>query len=248
LPVRLYILGTVITLGVLSQVSSRWSGASLSTPVAGWFIGVTGLVMTTLLVSISERAEWGSRVLGAVPTSPLLRRVAFIFYSGAVGGVLFCVLVFAACGVLAMLMVQTGSVDLVAAVETIRGCTLLGLYGFAYALTALFMRHRLNLPGLSTWAVALVLMALGTLVPFFIAFLVNERGWEHVNPLLFVTVPFWWIGDRTNGNIGWTAAWIGAIVALAINIPWFLARFRLFKRPAAVSRQTDGSPLTNAAA
>jgi hypothetical protein len=58
----------------------------------GW--GMVGCILFSLqfAISVCERDGWGARVARRIPRSPLLRVPAFIFYSGAAGGIAFGVI------------------------------------------------------------------------------------------------------------------------------------------------------------
>ncbi len=52
------------------------------------------------VISFGERDAWSLRVSRKIPRSYLLRPIAFLFYSGSAGGMLWCALIFAATAII----------------------------------------------------------------------------------------------------------------------------------------------------
>ena len=87
LPVRLYALLLTAASGAAAYAWARHVRAA--PPVYIWMVFGVALAATHMQVAVSERDRWGPRVARAIPRRAWLRPAAFVFYSGAAGGVPF---------------------------------------------------------------------------------------------------------------------------------------------------------------
>lgn len=103
---RLFLVFTWVIMGAgCLAVSLFWSWGPWvrGLPVAVWAGCSVLLFCLQMLISTNERDSWGPRVTRTIPRWPLLRLLAFLFYSGSAGGVLLSVI----CSALSLLAVST---------------------------------------------------------------------------------------------------------------------------------------------
>lgn len=203
-------------------------------PVLAWLIITVIIGCATMLVSVSERDTWGARLRGMIPRNFVLRRLAFMFYSGASGGVAWTVITVGATvavawwwGVNFSSFGSHGDLN-----ECLDTCTPMMLYFFAYSMTAMLIRRRL----LSTWitpnntyALALILMAIGTVAPLAIGWIVSGQSFYRMPAEYYLTMPFvMFVNDHVRETAWWFAGvWAGGIAVM--SLPWFFARTRQFQ-------------------
>ena len=196
LPVRLYM--TILWLAIAAAAFGATVYYGTHAPVAGWVFQATPILLLAVLITISERDDWGPRIARSIPKNRLLRPFAFLLYSGNAGGSLWAVLMLALTlggawfwaeqGLYASSGFGTGALF-----DVLDIFIPLSLYVVAYGLTALLIRRtplRDALPPSSTYALALVLMAVGTIAPFVLALLVSRSPWYELSRDWFITVPF----------------------------------------------------------
>lgn len=110
----------------------------------------------------------------------------------------------------------------------------LTLYAIAYLLTALFLRRTilgwLIIP-VNTYALALIMMAAGSIVPFVILLLMTDGKFNRQSDWLMITVPFSVLdGEGTREQWRFSAIW--AAVIGAITLPWIVMKWLAFCRTA----------------
>jgi hypothetical protein len=196
--VRLVMLLYIVGLGVACFLFS--AALNSYTPLATW-VTIAGLLgCLQLFISVNERERLGPRVRRAIPNSGLLRPLAFLFYSGSAGGVIFSTLVLLStvgAGVLALAL--HGDMDVVPPtmsgsymssvgggsswgapwlmVTQLRFAVLMGLYTYCYCLTAVLVRNVLlrgQLKPSFTWLPVLLLVGLGSVGPALIRYFVDQ--------------------------------------------------------------------------
>jgi hypothetical protein len=142
-----------------------------------WAWGAFGFITIVLLSASGERETWGRRVTRRIPSNPLLRALAFPFYSGAAGGTLWACGMFAA--TIAAFHFAAGRVPHATFSTPISPARLIeratwqiiagALCVIGYALTAVRLHRRYlarRIAQKHTWAVAFVLLLVfGIVVP-----------------------------------------------------------------------------------
>jgi hypothetical protein len=255
LPVRFYVLaGWLVTGGVAALLTRRFREPI---PLYMWMGTVVSLLCAQVLTSINEREQWGPRVARSIPQRWWLRGPAFLLYSGAGGGVLFSVLLLVLTIALPSLALGHWSdffthfprFEIEFGRRITLAMVLMALYTFDYCMTAVFLRsaflHGVVKP-LFTWVLALLLGALGFLLPFPLLFLFNNEGLRgHVNPWWYITNPFvtiyyymteWDNAWRTNfflGGLWFLGGW--AALAMLLCLPWMVRQMRRFHPPERVA-------------
>lgn len=209
---RGYILAVVVLLGA-AALYLGWKETHFRY-LQPWLIASAGLCCVQLFISINEREHLGPRIVRTIPRSPLLRPLAFLFYSGAAGGVVFCVLLLSACVALALTLTTWvnpptelgttraglgwyGEIDLLFGA---RFGVLAGLYTLCFCLTGIFLRAwvlreqvRQNL----TWMVVVLLVGVGSMGPYVVAYFAapelllpeqTDRTWLWTNPFYTIDI------------------------------------------------------------
>src|SRR5207247_851570 len=87
LPMRIFMIGFTLVSGALFGyvcfVTQHEELAQM------WLLVMGFLIFFSLVIAINERERWSPRVARTIPRNWLLRPFAFLFYSGAAGGLLF---------------------------------------------------------------------------------------------------------------------------------------------------------------
>lgn len=248
LPVRLVTLLVWAGLYVIARVCAHVIGGE--GPIHLWAWVSTGLLFLSLFIGISERDAWTPRVARTIPASPVLRVLAFFFYSGSAGGVAFAMLMLALTLLLGFPPDPYGGrlmhgLDFLNDRET---AGLLTLYMFCYALSAVFLTRtvlRGRLKNIYTWAIAFLLMGVGGSMPIVAYVLLPEdRGYERRHEHFWLAGnPLSAVGDTENMAFyyGLTVCW--AVVLVLVCSPWFFGQLRRFKRPAALPAPLRRKPI-----
>ena len=244
LPVRIFITAAWLVTGIGAAI---WSiGVDEFVPI--WVWGVLHIILhsISLFIAISEREHLGWRVRRTIPRRWLLRPPAFLFFSGAAGGVAWSTLIMALTilsmigWLLAFPHMETGDEMIHIAVLAV-----LGLYIFSYVLAASLIRRNFlaaRVANVYTWVIALVLLGITTTIIPLILFFCYGKWEEH------------WLVASPLGSILFTKSEVvplSLIVASfctvfigALSLPWFFRQFINFRPPrekAASGSQTDES-------
>ena len=244
LPVRIFVTATWLLTGGGAAI---WSiGVNDFAPIMVWATLQIFLHSIGLFIAVSERESLGQRVHRTIPRRWVIRPLAFLFYSGAAGGVAWSSIIIALTVLSAVewLIVfphmETGD-------EMLRlgPLAVLGLYTFSYVLAASLIRRNFlsdRITGAYTWMIALVLLGITTaIIPLILFFFYGkwEENWLVASPLgsfLFTeseVVPFSLI------IASFCAVFIGVL-----SLPWFVRQFNDFRPPiekAASNPQTNES-------
>ena len=244
LPVRIFVTATWLLTGGGAAI---WSiGVNDFAPIMVWATLHIFLHSIGLFIAVSERESLGQRVRRTIPRRWVIRPLAFLFYSGAAGGVVWSTLIItltvlsAVEGLIVFPHMDTGD-----EMQVIGALAVLGLYTFSYVLGASLIRRRFlsdRITGAYTWMIALVLLGITTaIIPLILFFFYGkwEENWLVASPLgsfLFTeseVVPFSLI------IASFCAVFIGAL-----SLPWFVRQFNDFRPPiekAASNPQTNES-------
>ena len=147
-------------------------------PMVIW--GLVGTIWFSLqmIIATSERDEWGPRVARTIPRSAPRRALAFLFYSGAGGGLLF--------GALGCLASIAGMVIAIRAYlsidiereQPVELASLIAAYTYCYCLSGILVRRLLAKSHFRigfTWLLSGILFGLGSAIPFILAFAIFEH-------------------------------------------------------------------------
>ena len=238
-PVRLFLTACWLpSLGV--AVAASWL-LSASEPMEVWLQAMAWVLGLGALVVVSAPDQPSYRVLREVPARGLGRVWAFLTSSSAAGGlcwVLLMVLATAAAGlgVGELVPVSGGSIFHGSGkpngiqVGTFVASSFV-LYLVAYSVTAQLLLRALRLkrfPPKVTWAMAILLLCAGSLLPVLVFLLLGATGrleWALLlNPFAAFDEDVRDLAVLLSG--GWVA------VVLALNGSWLLSRWRSFRPPA----------------
>jgi hypothetical protein len=217
----------------------------------GWMLALFLIHMT---IGISEREQLGPRVARTIPRNGTLRVLAFLFYSGAAGGILFSVLL--------------GTFVLIAAPVTIRlmnarflasglpsshdpwhpafVMTVIALYIYSFSLLGVLIRRLLLRNRLRTgftWLLSLIAFAVGCAVPYLFILTIpqNSVQFERDHKWLTLTNPIaaaFAAGDPTGyaTQAGFDDVVLGFVTVCAAGLtlcclPWALRQIENFRPP-----------------
>jgi hypothetical protein len=232
-PVRLYLTACWLLGGGLALGWCVRTGQSDGMGV--WTYSTFALLVPALLVTISNSDQFSFRVRRKIPGSRLKRWGAFLCFNGAAGGLCWLVLLALATGAIAfraMARLPGGALD----DDDWRKLITLALYVFAYSLTALFLHRTFfpQRPAKLAGLLAVLLVAGWALLPPAILFFINELSWKTVDSLQLgniFNVEF----NRDSGHVVYheyfAAGWL--LLAVALNLKWFLRQLQNFHPPAA---------------
>jgi hypothetical protein len=263
LPVRVFLAVCWALLGAGAYLTGFYADTVVHLdPVSYWVLGSCLLLSVQLCVSICERERWGPRVARSVPRRPELRLPAWLFYTGAAGGVTFTTLLAAATlggaytwveGQARLSSLPPGEGERARAL--IESMTVLYLYCYCYGLSAVLVRtHALagQLRPAFTWLVALLLVGLASSVPAVIAYIafseqmrMNTDGgwWKLPNPFLGVyeisASSTWGGGNRDFRELCYWFLCSWAVLVTALAMPWYVAQLHRFHPPARRKRPPE---------
>ena len=253
LPVR---VNTTICFLVAAAIPLLWEyfagtpGSGVTEKISAIF-GLP-LLAVCLIVCVSSHDKLSLRIRRTIPTTPFKRAVAFVFYSGAAGGLVWCALL-AGCILGLGMLSFTGFAF---APRSIRSITPGGhdwlvfasiiAYFFAYALTGLYLHRRFwptrppKLAGIAAVIVPLLFGVIPTLVLFFLNRFTSTSLDQFMPGNIFNL--FVQSGANAGSHLITAAAWL--TVMLILNAPWFFRQFAAFKNylPAG-EKAADGSTL-----
>jgi len=221
LPVRAY-----VTLGWSLAGLGLWAWSLRGSPgnwLEGWYSLSLMLFLPALVVGVCGPEGLGPRLRRQLPRHPLLRSLAFPFWSGAVSGLVWASAMIAFSIGIGLAAGRGGSTTSWA--ETSTG---LAAYGLAYCLAGLALRRRFFNHVLSpgrTWIPVLLLAALGTLLPPALALLVLPRGAAGLWLLPSLIAPF----DEELRGATPAAGFAAAAFFTAVNLRWLKRQILDFK-------------------
>ena len=239
LPVRVFITAVWLLTGIVAVI---WSiGVDDFLPI--WVWGGLHVLLHSigLFIAINEREHLGGRVRRTIPRRWLLRPPAFLFYSGAAGGVAWSTLVIALTilsmigWLLAFPHMETGDEMIHIAVVAV-----LGLYIFSYVLAASLIRRTFlpdRVTNSYTWVIALVLLGITTtIIPLILFFCYGkwEENWLVASPLGSILFSEGEVVVLSLIVAGFCTVFIGAL-----SLPWFFRQFNAFRPP--IEKAASGS-------
>jgi hypothetical protein len=248
---RIYI--TVIwILGGL--VGLAWFLQSGTTPPLFTWLNLTFVLMIfSLLVTISNSDQLSARVRRDIPRPPLKRAVAFLFFNGAAGGlvwvILICVATFFAAGIISSFVgsaatpmpharpvmsrfffARSAPATVDASYFSNRAAIL--AYAFDYALMALFIHRKFlsRRPPKIAGLIAILLAGLWAVAPSVILFFLNQLNWNSVEKFQFGNV-FNVFGTRDDErriyHLYFSFGWL--VLMLVLNAKWFARQIKNFR-------------------
>jgi hypothetical protein len=252
LPLRIYLTVAWLLGGGLSVLWVRHArDARLLLP---WAI-VTGLLLIgALLIVISSHDELSLRVRRRIPRTKRNRVLAFLFFNGAAGGlvwiVLLCGLTFGATALALGWIDSTLGYQSLSTTDLHNSIVIYGamaMYLLACSLTALFIQRRFfgRRPPRLTGALALMIPGALAVGPNLVLFFLNRLTWTSVERLQLGNVFNLFVVNEPahrNAHLIFAGSWL--LIALTLNARWFVrqvSRFQPLERPAAAAPHTGGT-------
>lgn len=240
-PTRVFL---TICWAVYGAVFAAWASAmGRNELILGWCIGSGTALIVIFGLVLAERESWSPRVRRTIPANPAGRLIAWLFYTGSAGGVIWVCLLAAATLLIAATTMESfsavgygsrGSYDF--ARDLLRGLSLAMLFTWCYGMSGLFLR-RMFLPRtapLVSTVLGLVVMGLGASLPMLASFFIyNDQIRFYELPLWFViTNPFIVVADlsyadQTPTITAFLMVW--AILGLIANGRWFSQQWNGFR-------------------
>jgi hypothetical protein len=241
LPVRIYI--TIIWLlgGLLSFEWVAQTGEA--DRMTAWTYPTFMLMMFALLVTISNSDQISQRVRRTIPQSRLKRALAFLFFNGAAGGLVWVTAIMAVTFSVNDVVGSLFSKVAAAATDSELWFATTTAYAFAYALSALFIQRKLlsRRPPKLTGLLAVLLAGAWAIVPSIIQFFLNQLSWKSVEGLqlgnIFNIAALRDASQRIY-HLYFAFGWL--LVMIVINAKWFVQQMENFHPP--VRTTADISP------
>ncbi|HEU4391410.1 MAG TPA: hypothetical protein VFV34_26660 [Blastocatellia bacterium] len=242
LPVRVLIMAIwLVSLAVTAVISYSFRDIG---PLTAWAIISAVVFSAAALVAVSERETLGPRVARKIPSGGLPRAAAFVLFSGGANGLVWCALMTALTFATILLwpsLFNIGTLGRSSDAEVwVAG---LFLYFFAYATTALFIRRTFVSKWIGhkyTWAIAMLLLAVGCILPALLSYLLFFDSWRaERHGMWLVGNPFvFGIQQFQGAYLAFAGAW--ATIGALVNLPWFvdqMTRFRPWQSDKAVENE-----------
>jgi len=244
LPVRVFL--TVIWL-IGGAIAFCWV-RKIGEPrvILTWVIPSIVALLAALVVVVSNEDELSLRVLRTVPASGAKRALAFLFYNGAAGGLVWVALMLIATFAMAwsvlhpkwlFLTVRTYGHSLGMGADDFWDFSLsLGsflIYAFAYALAALFIQRKFlsRRPAKLTGVIAILLPAAWAIIPGLVLFFLNRLSWKTIEAMqpgnmfnVFVTK------DVSQKTLHLFCAVGMLLIMMLLNARWFSRQVKRFQR------------------
>jgi hypothetical protein len=251
LPVRIYVTGVWVLGALLSFIwAKKQNDARLMLPWAMVSFIVLGL---SLVVIVSNQDVLSRRVQRTVPGSGARRALAFLFYNGAAGGLVWAAVLSGVTyvGIFSALVIGPFTSTLSGEqLETFLVSSAAAmLYGFDYALTGLLL-HRKFLPRKSprlAGILAVLLPGAWALTPIIFFFFLDRLSLhvvERIQPGNLFNVFSVTENAQRLVHLEWAAAWL--VLMLVLNAKWFFRQVRNFqpwRRTTAPPVATEAPPI-----
>ncbi|MEI9960736.1 MAG: hypothetical protein WDM76_06290 [Limisphaerales bacterium] len=242
LPVRIYItviwlLGGLLSFGWVTQTGE-------ASRMFAWAFPTFALMIFALLVTISNSDQISLRVRRAIPQSGLKHALAFVFFNGAAGGLVWISILMAATFFLTWEIARVFPGASVSGEKWSVFITVIA-YTFAYALTALFIHRKFfpRRPAKLTGLLAVLLAAIWALLPSIVLFFLNQLSWKSVEGLQLGNVfNIFSLRDAEQQLYHQYFAFGWLLIIALVNIRWFLAQVKNF-RP--LERNVAPPPMLN---
>ncbi len=228
--IRRFVTGFwALSLGVMLAYSVKAVNAR---PLGAWIIIVTGLLCLAILGAVSERTWCGRRVARTIPTNFPARCLAFLFYSGSAGGLVWAIGLIVLTQVVPVALLDAwglGGLDLGYNFEREReGIVALVLYVIGYSLLGAWVRRTFfpeRIPAAFTWFLVALLAGMGGALPPILGFILfgsDEEGWLLGNPFLGMQNGSW-----RETSLLFAAGFAGLM--LVMHLPWMKAQWDRFR-------------------
>jgi hypothetical protein len=258
---RLFLLAAWLGSGAVCAVWQLYLPGDVGL-VGIWAMTMSCLCFLQVIIAINEREQWTPRVARTIPRFELLRLPAFLVYSGAAGGLAYAVLLFG----LTWAAVFVGQ-ELLPGLrwparfgggrpfdpywELFRILGIIGLYTWAYAMTAVLLRRlsgrRVRV--VDTWILMVFLVAIGSAVPLLLSVAVLGRTPD------FYTQYYWYLTNPGSAAVAvaefrgigteryfFVFAGVWAALATGVNAVWFVRQVLRFRPYVSVATVIKAPP------
>jgi len=230
LPVRIYLTAIWLLGGLLGFCWVAQTGEAER--MFAWTYPTFILMMFALLVNISNADQLSLRVRRIIPQSKLKRALAFVFFNGAAGGLVWVAAILAATFLLTreILFAFPRTVSLSDADNHWFATTT--AYAFAYALTALFIQRKFlpRRPPKLAGLLAVLLAGAWAIAPSIVLFFLNQLSWKSVEGLqlgnIFNVVSLR-NEDQRLYHLYFASGWL--LLMILINAKWFMRQAKNFQ-------------------
>jgi hypothetical protein len=252
LPSRIFLLFAVPIVAAIFGYWHYHSGTERFQPLLNlWIVFMGFLSCLQIMIAINEREYWTPRVGRTIPRHWWLRPPAFLLYSGSAGGMLFALLVFGLtwAGFL-VIRAQAPSAPAVSygggsyyprfydpALTTLHVISILALYVYAYAMTAVLFRRlaRRHVRIADTWLLMIFIVALGCAVPLVLSYVLHADRWRYGD------LYYWFLTNPISAAISvgehnvfqyrtffvFVGIWAGLVTVA--NVSWFVRQVLRFR-------------------
>jgi hypothetical protein len=231
-PLRVFVTVSWLIFGVAFGIWS-WLLATPE-PLLAWVIASVGLFSVGICFTLSERESWTPRVERYIPRNLPGRFLAWLFFTGSAGGVLWCFLLASITLMVGYWMLPEMGHFGVSRSEVVQVMFGVLLFAWCYSMTGLLLRRLIvpkSAPPVGT-AIALMLFALGCTLPIILAFMIRGPRWQFGSLPLAVELPHPAVLERTGSDqvlvYGFLILW--ASCAWVVNLGWFHRQWRAFRR------------------
>jgi hypothetical protein len=234
LPVRIYLTGVWILSGVLALIWVVQSGDGER--MAVWAYPTFIIMMTALLVTISNSDELSLRVRRKIPSPSLKRFFAFFFFNGAAGGLIWVAAILALTYFATRWTMFAFSRTVSYTEVTMDWFITTALYAFDYALLALFLQRKFlpRRPPKLAGLLAVILAGAWALAPGIFLFFANQLSWKSIDGFqpgnIFNVFSLREGNDQMRHQI---VAFVWLVLMLVLNAKWFRRQVQNFRPPPA---------------
>jgi hypothetical protein len=254
-PVRIYMTAFWLISGL---ISIAWV-AKQKEPrfIVPWAVISIILFSFSLVVTVSNQDALSLRVQRTIPERLPVRAIAFLFYNGAAGGLVWAALIFVVTLLVLWKTLLSGIGVTVMDKEEFDSTMITSAacicYVFCYALVGLFL-HRKLLPKRSprlAGIFAVIVPAAWAVIPVLFFFFLNRlstRDLEHIQLGNIFNIFVVGVNAQKKEHLVFAAGWL--CVMLILNLTWFIKRLKGFQplRRAKVPATTvDAPPIIPAA-
>jgi hypothetical protein len=234
-PIRVFLTVCWLIFGVVAAIFS-WSYPS-EEPVLMWVVASGTLLSVAFGFTLAERESWTPRVRRFIPRATPWRFLAWLFYTGSAGGVIWCAVLGAATLMAGHALVgdfTPGVAGRSEAKNVLQGMLGVLLFAWCYSMTGLLVRRIIfpkSVPLVGT-TLGLALMGFGGTLPLLVSYLIHGPNWQFDTLPVFFAVFNPLVLQRTGADqvIVYFFLFVWAFVGLLVNVSWFRQQWHAFRR------------------
>ena len=234
-PIRVFLTVCWLILGVVCGI---WTYVKPGQDaLSDWGVGSLAVLSLILALTLAERESWSPRVRRNIPRATLPRLLAWLFYTGSAGGVIWASLLGVATLIVSLAALeQLSHISIHASISRYLLYDMCGvlLFTWCYGLSGLFVRRMFlpNSPPIASTTIGVALLAIGGALPMFVAYMVLGSNWHFDDlPIAYVIANPCALARSDTDLVDvfiFLAIWAGLV--LLLNIPWFHQQWQAFRR------------------